>query len=103
LEAKIYINDLVWTQGTQFSELERNLSGSSTLHFLFPRTRVPNFIFHRTALGLAENKAITTKVDWVPQKAAYLIDSMMSCGAVVIDEEGIVKISCDESNTALLA
>jgi len=100
--SKDYINDLVWTQGTQLV----NWRGIKWFfHSALPLatdTR-SNFIFHRTALGLAENKAITTKVDWVPQKAAYLIDSMMSCGAVVIDEEGIVKISCDESSTALLA
>jgi len=97
-----YITDLVWTKGTQVV----NWRGIKWFfHSALPlstNTR-SNFIYHRTAIGLAENKSITTMVDWVPQKAAYLIDSMMSCGAVIIDEEGIVKIAADESVTTLLA
>lgn len=97
-----YITDLVWTKGTQVVRwrginwfYHGNLPKSGNIR--------SNFVFHRTAVGLAENAEITTMIDWVPQKAAYLIDSMMSCGCVIIDEEGIVKISADESSTALLA
>lgn len=100
--SKDYITDLVWTRGTQVV----NWRGIKWFyHSALPLSSTTRscFLYHRNSVGLAENKSITTMVDWVPQKAAYLIDSMMSCGAVVIDEEGIVKISCDESSTALLA
>jgi len=60
------------------------------------------FLFHKNSVGLAENKSITTEINYVPQKAAFLVNSMMSCGVVVIDEEGIVKISCSEAVTTAL-
>jgi len=97
-----YVTDLPWTRGTQVVNwrgikwfFHSNLPVSSS-------TR-SNFLYHRTSVGLAENAQITTMIDWVPQKAAYLVDSMMSCGAVLIDGEGIVKIATLETNTALLA
>lgn len=102
VSSRDYVNDLNWTQGTQVI----NWRGIKWFYHsacpLSTNTR-SCFIYHRTAIGLAENKQITTMIDWVPQKAAWLIDSMMSCGAVVIDEDGIVKIAADESSTTLLA
>lgn len=100
--SKDYITNLVWTKGTQLVQW-RGINWFFHSALSLSSTTRSNFIFHRTAVGLAENAQIQTMIDWVPQKAAWLIDSMMSCGAVVIDEEGIVKISADESSTALLA
>ncbi len=100
--SKDYITNLVWTKGTQLVQW-RGINWFFHSGLPLSTTTRSNFIFHRTAVGLAENSPIETMIDWVPQKAAYLIDSMMSCGAVVIDEEGIVKIAADESSTALLA
>lgn len=97
-----YITDLVWTKGTQVV----NWRGIKWFfHSALPLSTTTRscFLYHRNSIGLGENKQITTMIDWVPQKAAYLVDSMMSCGAIIIDEEGIVKISVDESATALLA
>ncbi|MBE3119784.1 MAG: hypothetical protein IMZ61_15480 [Planctomycetes bacterium] len=102
VSSRDYVTDLNWTRGTQVI----NWRGIKWFfHSALPlsTTTRSNFLYHRTSVGLAENAAITTMVDWVPQKAAFLIDSMMSCGAVLIDGEGIVKIACDESSTALLA
>lgn len=102
VSSRDYVNNLNWTQGTQVI----NWRGIKWFyHSACPLSTTTRscFLYHRTALGLAENKQITTMIDWVPQKAAWLIDSMMSCGAVVIDEYGIVKIAADESSTALLA
>ena len=102
VSSRDYVNDLNWTRGTQVI----NWRGIKWFYHsnlpLSTNTR-SCFLYHRTAIGLAENKQITTLIDWVPQKAAYLINSMMSCGAVVIDENGIVKIAVDESSTAALA
>jgi len=55
--------------------------------------------YHRSAVGLGECSEIITTVDWVPQKAAYLIDNMMSAGAIRIDDEGVVEIACDDDAT----
>ena len=97
-----YIRDLPWTKGTQVLNW-RNINWFYHSNLPLSTTTRSCFIYHRSAVGLAENQKIITMIDWVPQKAAYLIDSMMSCGAVLIDEEGIVKISCSEASTALLA
>jgi hypothetical protein len=102
VSSRDYVTTLNWTAGTQVVNW-RGINWYFHSNLPLSSTTRSCFLYHRSAVGLAENKQITTVVDWVPQKAAYLIDSMMSCGAVVIDEEGIVKISCDESSTALLA
>jgi hypothetical protein len=102
VSSRDYVTDLPWTRGTQVIKW-RGINWFYHSNLPLSSTTRSCFMYHRTSVGLAENKQITTMVDWVPQKAAYLIDSMMSCGAVLIDGEGIVKISCDESSTALLA
>lgn len=55
------------------------------------------FAFHRSAIGMAENMAQKTEINYVPEKTSFLVNSMFSAGAVAIDDEGIVKITCDES------
>lgn len=52
--------------------------------------------WHRNAMGLGENSEIITTIDWVPTKAAFLVDSMMSAGSVRIDDDGVVEIACDD-------
>lgn len=101
VSSRDYVNDLNWTRGTQVVNW-RGIKWFYHSNLPLSSTTRSCFVYHRTSVGLAENKQITTLIDWVPQKAAYLIDSMMSCGAVLIDEEGIVKVSCDEASTSLL-
>jgi hypothetical protein len=45
--------------------------------------------YHRSAIGLAVGKEVSTKVDWVAERSANLITSKMQMGAVNIDELGI--------------
>jgi hypothetical protein len=54
------------------------------------------FLYHRSALGLAEGQEVKVFTDWVPEKAAHLVDHMLSAGAVLIDEDGVVEIDCDD-------
>jgi len=54
------------------------------------------FVYHRNALGLAEGQEIQAFVDWVPEKAAHLVDHMLCAGACLIDPEGVVAIQCDD-------
>lgn len=102
VSSRDYVTDLNWTRGTQVINW-RGIKWFFHSGLPLSSTTRSCFLYHRNCVGLAENKQITTVIDWVPQKAAYLIDSMMSCGAVIIDESGIVKIAVDESSTALLA
>ena len=55
------------------------------------------YAFHRDALGLGIGMNQTSRVDYIPEKTSFLVASMFSAGAVAIDDEGIVKITCRES------
>lgn len=55
------------------------------------------YAFHREAVGMAEGIAPKTEINYVPEKTSFLIASMFSAGAVAIDDEGIVKITCREA------
>ncbi len=54
------------------------------------------FLYHRSALGLAEGQDVKVFTDWVPEKAAHLVDHLLSAGAVLIDDDGVVEIDCDD-------
>ena len=55
------------------------------------------YAFHRSSMGMAVNMNQKTEINYVPEKTSFLVNSMFSAGAVAIDDEGIVKITCDES------
>jgi hypothetical protein len=55
------------------------------------------YAFHRESLGMAEGISPKTEINYVPEKTSFLIASMFSAGAVAIDDEGIVKITCRET------
>ena len=55
------------------------------------------YAFHKDALGMAEGIAPKTEINYIPEKTSFLVASMFSAGAVAIDDEGIVKITCREA------
>jgi hypothetical protein len=55
------------------------------------------YAFHRDAVGLGIGMNQTSRVDYIPEKTSFLVASMFSAGAVAIDDEGIVKITCREA------
>ena len=55
------------------------------------------FAFHRDAVGLGIGMGQQSRVDYIPEKTSFLVASMFSAGAVAIDDEGIVKITCREA------
>lgn len=57
------------------------------------------YLFHRSAIGLAVGADITLIVSYVPEKDAFLITHKMSMGAVIIEDNGIVEIMCDDDAT----
>ncbi|WP_316896429.1 phage capsid protein [Pseudodesulfovibrio indicus] len=59
------------------------------------------YVYHRNAAGLAEGQKIQAFVDWVPEKAAHLVDHMLSAGACLIDPDGVVEIQCDDDAAIL--
>jgi hypothetical protein len=60
-----------------------------------PSTRTC-FAFHRDAIGMCIGMNQRSEINYVPEKTSFLVSSMFSAGAVAIDDEGIVKISCTE-------
>jgi len=51
-----------------------------------------NFAYHSSAVGLGVNSDVQTEINYVPQKAAHLATSMMSMGAIAIDDNGIYEV-----------
>jgi hypothetical protein len=51
-----------------------------------------NMAYHTSSVGLGVNADVTTEINYVPQKAAHLATSMMSMGAVVIDDNGVYEV-----------
>lgn len=55
------------------------------------------FWYHKTAVGHAAASDVETDVTWHGDRAAHFVNNMMSQGAGLIDENGIVTIKCDET------
>jgi len=53
--------------------------------------------FHKDAIGYAEGIGPKTEINYVPEKTSFLVNAMFSAGAVAIDAEGIVDITCREA------
>ena len=51
-----------------------------------------NFAYHTTAVGLGINADVATEVNYVAEKVSHLATSMMSMGAVVIDDDGVFEV-----------
>ncbi len=52
------------------------------------------FIYHKSAVGLAAGQDITTDITWHGDYAAHYVNNMMSQGACLIDDKGVVKMTC---------
>ena len=51
-----------------------------------------NFAYHTTAVGIGVNSDVQTEVNYVAEKVSHLVTSMMSMGAVAIDDNGIYEV-----------
>jgi len=60
-----------------------------------PSTRTC-FAWQESSMGYAESISQKSEVNYIPEKTSFLVSSMFSAGAIAIDDEGIVKISCTE-------
>ncbi|MFL1463129.1 phage capsid protein [Roseococcus sp. DSY-14] len=54
------------------------------------------YFFHRSAIGHAAAGEVMTDVTWHGDRAAHFVNSMMSQGAVLVDDEGVVRMRCKE-------
>ena len=51
-----------------------------------------NMAYHTTAVGLGVNSDVQTEVNYIAERASHLATSMMSMGAVVIDDNGVYEL-----------
>jgi hypothetical protein len=54
------------------------------------------YFFHRTAIGHAAAAEVQTDVTWHGDRAAHFISNMMSQGAVLVDDMGVVRMRAAE-------
>jgi len=53
---------------------------------------VKGYFYHMQAAGHGISRDVTTEVNYIAQKVAFLVNSYMSMGATIIDEPGIIKL-----------
>ena len=55
------------------------------------------FAFHKDAVGYGEGIGMRTEINYIAEKTSWLVNEVFSAGAIAIDAEGIVSITCRES------
>lgn len=55
------------------------------------------FAFHQMAVGYGEGIGMRTEINYIAEKTSFLVNEVFSAGAIAIDDEGIVKITCRET------
>lgn len=55
------------------------------------------FWFHKTAIGHAAGADVETDISWHGDRAAHFVNNMMSQGAALVDNDGVVAINADET------
>lgn len=55
------------------------------------------FAFDSDAVGLALGAEPALDINWIPERAAWLIEQRFSGGAAVIDPDGVIRVDCVES------
>lgn len=54
------------------------------------------FAYNGDSIGLAVGQDVTSEVNYIPERVAYLTNTYVSLGAKIIDNLGIVKMTCVE-------
>jgi len=71
---------------------------------VFPFTGLPitsttrsNFAWHKRAVGCGVGQDITSDINYIPTKVSFLVNSMLSAGAKIIDDDGLSEIQATEA------
>ncbi len=56
--------------------------------------------YHKTSIGHASGSDVQTDVSWHGDRAAHFVNNMMSQGASLVDDSGVITIFCDETPDA---
>ena len=55
------------------------------------------FAFHQMSVGYGEGIGMRTEINYIAEKTSWLVNEVFSAGAIAIDAEGIVQITCRET------
>jgi len=55
------------------------------------------FWFHKTAIAHASGADVTSDISWHGDRAAFFVNNMMSQGAALVENTGVVVMTCDET------
>ncbi|MCL2338638.1 MAG: phage capsid protein [Proteobacteria bacterium] len=89
-----YVGDGVLVNGF---DVKKWLGINWVLHNGLPVASGRNcFMYHASAIGHASGQDVKTDISWNGERAAHFVCNSMSQGAVLIDNDGIVKIKCAE-------
>lgn len=56
-----------------------------------------NYAWQKQSIGLAMNMEPKVTIDWVPEKQAHFVVGKLSAGSVLLQDDGVVTITTDES------
>lgn len=79
--------------GFQFHVLGDRTEGGLAIDGSSDRTC---FAFHRDAVGYGEGIGMRTEINYIAEKTSWLVNEVFSAGAIAIDAEGIVQLTCRE-------
>lgn len=93
-----YVGDTPLTSGCEFRKW---LGITWVLHNGLPLTGTNRdcFIYHASSVGHACGQEVKTDISWHGERAAHFISNSMSQGAVLIDNSGIVRVKCADTDT----
>ena len=57
------------------------------------------FMYHASSIGHACGQDVKSDISWHGERAAHFISNSMSQGAVLIDNDGIVRVKCNEASS----
>lgn len=79
--------------GFQFHVIEDRTEGG------LPKTSTTrnNFAWHKDAVGLAIGMDQRTEINYIAEKTSWLVNGMLSAGAISIDTDGIIDVLAIES------
>ena len=104
LKLEEFVNsDYIGTENLPFSSITQAKMWLGTV--FIPHSGLPIdgndirscFWYHKTAIGHAAASDVQTDISWHGDRASHFVNNMMSQGAGLVDESGIIVINCDET------
>jgi hypothetical protein len=53
--------------------------------------------WHKMSTGMGIGHNFRTEINYIPEKTSWLVNGIFSAGAVVVDDTGVLPVTCDET------